>query len=152
MCSCGNEEGCIGFEVGCRCVCHHSEALSLIDKLHLQVSKEEQMKFAARDATIAVQKKLDETLLQNRDYREALERIAEGQHNPIKCVGECRCLEKIAEEALKEKRVDEQIQPAKDHGIHTHLCNVCSLVFPCSSIGPCQKVYRAGCCPRCSEV
>lgn len=25
MCSCGNEDGCIGLDQGCRCICHYSE-------------------------------------------------------------------------------------------------------------------------------
>lgn len=27
MCSCGNEDGCIGVGEGCRCVCHHHEII-----------------------------------------------------------------------------------------------------------------------------
>lgn len=110
MCSCGNEEGCIGFEVGCRCVCHHSEALSLIDKLHLQVSKEEQMKFAARDATIAVQKKLDETLLQKSEvtaHRDRLRNMMNDVRGLLLCPPadlEVQIMRRIEDSAITEKR------------------------------------------------
>lgn len=38
MCSCGNEDGCIGFYEGCLCVCHHMarECRAEIDRLRVE--------------------------------------------------------------------------------------------------------------------
>lgn len=38
MCSCGNVDGCIGFEEGCSCVCHHMgrECRNEIDNLRVE--------------------------------------------------------------------------------------------------------------------